>query len=163
MKRIIFFILLLFIADQSIKVYSESHLLNYADSKDETLYKARKLSILDLNIGKINFSANINYVRNFGALWNLYQYTAGYTRQIIFLICGIGCFLIILVGRKLFSHSVLIFLCGGFFSNAFDRVYRGFVIDVFDMRIHAKNFWYALPSFNLADVFLIIGIFLIFF
>ncbi len=162
MKRIIFFILLLFIADQGVKFYAETNLLNYADKSDLSLYKARKVALIDLTVYKANLSASLGYVRNFGAMWNLYQYAAAYTRQIIFLICGVGGLLLIVLGRKIFSPLILTFLCGGFFSNAFDRVYRGFVVDNFDLRVHSPNFWYAFPSFNLADVFLIVGILLIF-
>lgn len=47
-------------------------------------------------------------------------------------------------------------LFGGIFGNLFDRILRGYVIDYISLNI----FGYSFPIFNLADVFITIGVIL---
>lgn len=54
---------------------------------------------------------------------------------------------------KNFTFGILI---GGIFGNLFDRVLRGYVIDYVALNI----FGYSFPIFNLADVFITIGVIL---
>lgn len=54
---------------------------------------------------------------------------------------------------KNFTFGVLI---GGIFGNLFDRVLRGYVIDYVALNI----FGYSFPIFNLADVFITVGVIL---
>lgn len=53
-----------------------------------------------------------------------------------------------------FTYGILI---GGIFGNLFDRVLRGYVIDY----VALKFFDYSFPIFNLADIFITIGVILI--
>lgn len=52
---------------------------------------------------------------------------------------------------KNITYGILI---GGIFGNLFDRIFRGYVIDY----VSANLFGYSFPIFNLADVFITIGV-----
>lgn len=54
---------------------------------------------------------------------------------------------------KNFTFGILI---GGIFGNLFDRILRGYVIDYISLNL----FGYSFPIFNLADVFITIGVIL---
>lgn len=52
---------------------------------------------------------------------------------------------------KNITYGILI---GGIFGNLFDRIFRGYVIDYIALNL----FGYSFPIFNLADVFITIGV-----
>ena len=49
------------------------------------------------------------------------------------------------------------FIFGGILGNLIDRLFRGFVVDYLSFNI----FGYYFPVFNLADIFIVIGIFIL--
>ena len=54
----------------------------------------------------------------------------------------------------LVAYSLVI---GGSLGNLIDRIIRGHVIDFIDVKIFGCNF----PIFNIADTFIVIGVFLL--
>jgi signal peptidase II len=106
------------------------------------------------SIPVINNFFYISYVKNTGAAFGLF---AG---QMIFLIItGLAvCAVVIYFHFKVplsshFTRSSLALILGGSIGNLVDRIFRGYVVDFIDFR-----FW---PAFNLADIAVNLGIFLI--
>ena len=102
---------------------------------------------------------HLTYVINDGAAFSILE-----GKQWLFIILGI--FLLFLLfyylqKEKLNSYKVFYYslLLGGVTGNLFDRIVYHGVIDFFDFRI----FSYHAPIFNLADIFIVISIFLLLF
>ena len=55
---------------------------------------------------------------------------------------------------EIFSYSLLI---GGIIGNLIDRIVRGYVIDFISIKLGNYNF----PIFNVADILIVIGVFLL--
>lgn len=107
------------------------------------------------SIKVINNFLNITYVRNTGAAWSLFN-------DMSFMVLGIS--MIIILGIILYiykhrpyninekiSYSLIL---GGAIGNFIDRVLYGYVVDFIDIKI----FSYDYPIFNLADVFIVLGV-----
>ncbi len=100
----------------------------------------------------------LTYTHNTGAAFSIL------TGQRIFLILIAVAILIIIfnylrknkVERKIdkIAYSLVI---GGALGNLIDRIVRGYVVDFLDVKIFGYNF----PVFNLADTFIVIGVFLL--
>ena len=59
--------------------------------------------------------------------------------------------------KKLFEKWGYTFILAGAFGNILDRLINGFVIDF--IYVHYKDFYW--PAFNLADIYITIGVFII--
>ena len=99
---------------------------------------------------------SIDYVKNFGAAFNLFDGSRIFL-SIISIIITILLIFIILNNKNttnidLYSFS---FILGGTMGNGFDRVINGYVIDFINLNF--INF----PVFNIADVSINIGLILI--
>lgn len=100
----------------------------------------------------------ITYVRNDGAAWSILS-----GNRIILILVGIFALLLIyfflIKNKKLTNLEQISYgiLTGGIIGNLIDRIIRGFVIDYLDFKI----FNYYFPVFNLADIMIVIGMFLI--
>lgn len=110
---------------------------------------------LCLNINKkiIPKFFSLTYVQNKGALGGMFS---GMT--FLFIISSFIALYLIFKYRlkdKYFLGTILII--SGIIGNLIDRIFRGYVIDFLDFKI----FGYSYPVFNLADSFLVIGVFLI--
>ena len=140
MKKILFISFIALIIDQFIKITISTKMLVH-DS----------ITII------INFF-NITFVKNYGAAYSIFY---GNTIFLI-LISIISLFLIYLFLIKnkelkkidVFSYGILI---GGILGNLIDRVIHGYVIDFLDFKI----FGYDFPVFNIADICIVISVFLI--
>ena len=102
--------------------------------------------ILD-QISKYIFKSYFSVTKNYGAAFGLFQ---GY--RWLFVIVAVIVVLLIFKYRKL-NNLALGLLLGGTIGNLIDRLVYGYVIDFIDL-----GFW---PSFNLADSFSTIGVFLL--
>ena len=94
----------------------------------------------------------LDFVKNYGAAFNLFSGSRIFLSLISFIF---SILLIYLILRKntlnsfdLYSYS---FILGGTIGNGIDRIYRGFVVDFINLNI--INF----PVFNIADISINIG------
>ena len=75
------------------------------------------------------------------------------------MVIGSMLLIIALINKDKFIQISLLFISGGAIGNAIDRIYFGGVIDFIDFFLY--NFHW--PAFNLADVFITIGVILLLF
>ena len=139
MKKIISISALIVLFDQLIKLVVT------------TLGLHNKLSIIP------NFFY-ITYVRNDGAAWSILS-----GNRILLITIGIIAIVILyflLIYKQELNNLKIIYysiLNGGIIGNLLDRIFRGYVIDYLDFKI----FNYYFPVFNLADIMIVIGTFLV--
>lgn len=142
-KKISIISLIIFIFDQLIKLYVYQNLI--------------KINVID------NFFSLV-YAENYGVAFSMLW--GG--RYIIILISAILIFLLFYFIRKDYilkgidnnlKNIMYGFLIGGVLGNLLDRILRGFVIDYISLNI----FGYSFPVFNLADIFIVLGVILMFF
>jgi len=100
---------------------------------------------------------DITKVHNPGAAWSIFK--DGRYLLIAIAICAFGLLFIYERNFKYKERTMFGFalIYGGLFGNLLDRIFWGYVIDYLEF-----NFWgYHFPVFNLADICLVIGFFLI--
>ena len=94
---------------------------------------------------------HITYVQNRGVAFSMLTGHEGIILAVTaVLLCGGLVFL--LLSRKMFSPVFtmgLALVCGGGIGNIIDRIYYGFVVDLFDFG------WF--PVFNVADICICVG------
>ena len=99
----------------------------------------------------------LTYVRNTGAAFSLFSNQ----KILLLLITVIVLFYInnYLTKNKLKNYEEIAFslITGGILGNLFDRIVYSYVIDYFDFRLFSYNF----AIFNLADSFIVIGVFIL--
>lgn len=100
---------------------------------------------------------SIHYIENYGAAWSIFN------NKVDFLIL-ISLFFLFIIYRYMYSFKynqrnniAFGFLLGGIAGNLIDRVFLGYVRDF----VAFKIFSYHYPIFNLADTFIVIGVFLL--
>ena len=107
-------------------------------------------NIFDL-LGFVNIFLVKNYGISFG-MFNSMQYSL--TQQVILSVIAVGVIFYILKNCPYtFGISMIV---GGAIGNLLNRIYSGYVIDFID--VFYKNFHW--PSFNIADSFICIGVFI---
>lgn len=101
---------------------------------------------------------NITYVRNTGAAWSILDDNT-WIVTVISLLIIIG--IIYYVYRNRVSKKILKMgyglILGGAVGNFIDRIVYGYVIDFIDIDIFGWNY----PIFNLADMFIVVGVILV--
>ena len=100
----------------------------------------------------------LTYTHNTGAAFSIL------TGQRLFLILVAITILIILFNylrknkvEEILDKIAFSLIIGGSLGNLIDRIVRGYVVDFIDTKIFGYNF----PIFNLADTFIVIGVFLL--
>ena len=115
----------------------------------------------------IDINSSIELIKNFFYLTYTHNTGAAFsilTDKRIFLILIAVIILIVIFNylRKNKTESKIekiafSLIIGGSIGNLLDRIVRGYVIDFLDFKIFGYNF----PIFNLADTFIVIGVFLL--
>ena len=107
---------------------------------------------------------SFTYVRNAGGAFGIFSGTNLVLRTILFIIFPLIAFFIIFNIIQKIRHKELIpiialsFILGGALGNFIDRVHFQYVIDFLDF--HTPNGW-SFPTFNLADSFIVVGVFIV--
>lgn len=116
------------------------------------------VSSLSNNIEVIKDFFNITYAENTGAAFSILN-----NSRFFLILMGFGAVIMIMFffikNKKQTKLSIASYgiLLGGIVGNLFDRIKYGYVIDYLDFRIFGYNF----PIFNLADIAIVIGCFLL--
>lgn len=140
MKRIILFSLIIFIIDQLVKLF----------------------------IGfSVDLNTSITVVKNFFYISNVHNYGAAFSILYgnRFFLIFVSVFAVIFVyyymlkNKKFNWIDIIIYslLIGGILGNLFDRIVYGYVVDYLDFNIFGYNF----PIFNIADISIVVSVFLI--
>ena len=135
MSKIIIFILLIFF-----DLFSKFFVKNYIQLNQS----------IELN----NF-LNLVYVQNYGISFGLFQ---GEISYLILVIIGLLIVLVILyfmfISNKNIEKEAYFYIIVGAIANILDRLINTYVVDF--ISLHYKNFYW--PAFNLADIYITIGI-----
>ena len=95
---------------------------------------------------------HITHTENDGAIWGI---LGGQTWLFILILVLFLAVLGVMIWRKLltkkFEWICLAAIAGGGIGNMIDRIFRGYVVDMFDL------LFMSYPIFNLADCFVVVG------
>ena len=141
MKKLGIFTLIFIICDQLIKILITNILIEYQ------------------YIDVIKNIFTITHVHNTGAAFSILSNNVLLLISIS-LIALVFIYYYILKNIKYSKLDIIIYslLIGGIFGNLIDRVVHGYVIDYLSVKIFNYNF----PVFNLADIGIVISVFLLF-
>ena len=133
-------ILFIFFLDRISKLY----VLNIAENE----------GIVDI---KINFFLNIILVWNAGIGFGLFQFDENFIYNLVtILIILVNLIIILLLFKSEKFHQILFaMILGGSLGNLYDRIYYLAVPDFIDLNYNGYH-WFV---FNVADIFITIGIF----
>lgn len=110
---------------------------------------------LNQSISVVGDFLNLTYVRNTGAAWSILDDNSYVVLGIsIIIIIGIILFISKNKVTKMYEKLAYALILGGAIGNFVNRVIFGYVIDFIDIRI----FRYDYPIFNLADIFIVLGV-----
>lgn len=100
---------------------------------------------------------SLHYLENYGAAWSIFNYRVEFLIFVSFIALVI--LFRYLYSFKLNTRNTIAFglLFGGICGNLIDRLFIGYVRDFLSFKL----FHYNYPIFNLADVFIVIGVFLL--
>ncbi len=121
------------------------------------IYILNKLEYENISEIYLNPYLNLNLVWNQGIAFGLFSIEQSYIYSLISLliVLVIVIVIIMLIKANDFKKYLLMMIIGGAISNLFDRLYYSAVPDFIDF--HINNFhWFI---FNVADIFISIGIF----
>ncbi len=137
-------ILFIFFLDRISKLY----VLNIAENE----------GIVDI---KINFFLNIILVWNAGIGFGLFQFDENFIYNLVtILIILVNLIIILLLFKSGKFHQILFaMILGGSLGNLYDRIYYLAVPDFIDLNYNGYH-WFV---FNVADIFITIGIFTLIF
>ena len=123
----------------SLDQYTKSIILNYFE-----LYESKTI---------IDGFFSLTYVQNFGAGFSIMQ-NARTTFLIITPICLVGFTYLFIKSNDKLSKTALLLMISGTIGNFIDRIVSFYVVDILDFII----FGWDVPIFNVADIFLTVGV-----
>ena len=104
---------------------------------------------------KINEFSDLVYVQNFGVSFGLFSgYVSHWTLIFIASVVILMIYILSMKSNKKFEKLAYFIIIIGALSNVIDRLINTFVVDF--ILLHYKNFYW--PAFNLADIYITIGI-----
>ena len=108
----------------------------------------------------INFFIDLTHIHNFGVSFGLFSgYISFWVLALIGLLIVFFIYYLMFTSNDKFEKIGLFIIIGGALSNILDRLIHGYVIDF--ISIHYNKFYW--PAFNLADIYITIGILMIIF
>ena len=127
-------------------------------TKNYILNLAEDQGIIDITI---NPFLNIILVWNSGIGFGLFQFDERFAYNLITILILIINFVIIylLLNAEKFHKILFAMILGGSFGNLYDRIYYSAVLDFIDLNYNGYH-WFV---FNVADIFISIGIFTLIF
>ena len=106
----------------------------------------------DYFLNKNIFIFSINYVRNYGAAFNIFEGNRLFLSSISIISSLILIYFIFFKGRlNLFDRYGLSLILAGSLGNGIDRIIKGYVIDFINLKL------FDFPIFNIADIAINIG------
>ena len=106
----------------------------------------------DYFLNKNIFIFSINFARNYGAAFNIFEGNRVFLSSISIISALILIYFIFFKGRlNLFDRYGLSLILSGSLGNGIDRIIKGYVIDFINLKLF--NF----PIFNIADIAINIG------
>ena len=106
----------------------------------------------DYFLNKNIFIFSINYVRNYGAAFNIFEGNRVFLSSISIISSLILIYFIFFKGRlNLLDRYGLSLILAGSIGNGIDRIIKGYVIDFINLKL------FDFPIFNIADIAINIG------
>ncbi len=103
----------------------------------------------------INDFIDIVYVKNYGVSFGLFSGVLSYWVFILIaLIIVLFVIYLMLISKNKFEKNAYFLIIIGALANILDRAINGYVVDF--ISLHYNNYFW--PSFNLADIYITIGI-----
>lgn len=117
-----------------------------------------RICTLNNSVSVINNFFSITYTHNYGGAWSILSSSTLFITVIsIIVIIGIIYYMYKHKINNNFEKMGYILLLSGAIGNLIDRIIYGYVIDFLDFNIFGYNF----PIFNIADICIVCGIFII--
>ena len=106
----------------------------------------------DFFLNKKIFILSINYTKNYGAAFNIFEGNRVFLSLISIISSLILIYFIFFKGRlNLLDRYGLSFILAGSLGNGIDRIIKGYVIDFINLKL------FDFPIFNIADIAINIG------
>ena len=154
--------------DQILKLEATRDFLITEDPADTTIYQGRRQEIMALDAGIFWITLTKTYVRNHGASWGLGANVDSRWRvagmMAFSFVATMGLFYAALRLREtghLWSSFGLVGIIVGSFGNVVDRFRLGYVVDFLTLKGGAGSVSFVLPSFNAADIIIVLSLILL--
>lgn len=154
--------------DQILKLEATRDFLITEDPADTTIYQGRRQEIMALDAGIFWMTLTKTYVRNHGASWGLGANVDNRWRvagmMAFSFVATMGLFYAAVRLREtghLWSSFGLAGVIVGSFGNVVDRFRLGYVIDFLSLKGGGGSVSFVLPSFNAADIIIVLSLILL--